>query len=206
MLAELLREAASGHSPVDDDPTRERILDAALAESALSGVDRLTVEDVVRRSGLGRMTVYRRFSKRDDLVRAMVLRETQRFLDAVAAGIARAPDSNAGVAEGFVAAVAYVRAHPLLSRVPAAAPGSVLEMDPEVLVMGREFIAAAIHRHGRGAPSRAERWVADALARLFLTYIAIPPNDPDPASEKELRRFATEVITPMIERVAAPAA
>jgi AcrR family transcriptional regulator len=202
MLAELVREAVAGHSPVDDDPTRERILDAALAEGALAGVDRLTVEDVVRRSGLGRMTVYRRFAKRDDLVRALVLRETERFLDAVAAGIERAPDRRAGVAEGFVAAVAFVREHPLLSRVPVAAPGSVLELDPEVLAMGRGFIAAAIHGEARGAPSRAERWVADALARLFLTYIAIPPDDPDPASDAQLRRFATEVVTPMIERVA----
>ena len=156
----------------------------------------------MRRSGLGRMTVYRRFAKRDDLVRALVLRETQRFLDAVAAGIARAPDRRAGVAEGFVAAVAFVRAHPLLSRVPAAAPGSVLEMDPDVLAMGRAFIAASIHGDARGAPSQRERWVADALARLFLTYIAIPPDDPDPSSDAQLRRFAAEVVTPMIERVA----
>jgi TetR/AcrR family transcriptional repressor of uid operon len=148
------------------------------------------------------MTVYRRFAKRDDLVHALVLRETQRFLDAVAAGIERAPDSNAGVAEAFVAAVSHVREHPLLSRVPVASPGSVLELDPEVLTMGRSFIAAAIHRDAPGAPSRAERWVADSLARLFLTYIAIPPDDPNPNSDAQLRRFADEVVLPMIERVA----
>ena len=54
------------------------------------GLDRITVEDVVRRVGLGRMTVYRRFPRRDDLVRALVMRETQRFLAAVSAGIDRA--------------------------------------------------------------------------------------------------------------------
>ena len=71
----------------------------------------------MRRAGLGRMTVYRRFARRDDLVRALVLRETQRFLAAVAGAIERAPDGSDGVAEAFVAAVAFVRGHPLLRRV-----------------------------------------------------------------------------------------
>ena len=48
----------------------------------------MTVEDVVRRARLGRMTVYRRFARREDLVEALVVRECRRFLSAVADGIA----------------------------------------------------------------------------------------------------------------------
>jgi AcrR family transcriptional regulator len=58
-----------------DDATSERILDAALALSAASGLRHLTMDDVARRAGVGRMTVYRRFSDRDGLVDALVERE-----------------------------------------------------------------------------------------------------------------------------------
>ena len=52
----------------------------------------------------------------------------------------------------------------------------------------------------RGAPSRRARWIADVWARLFLTYAAVPPTDPDFASDRELRRFAQEVLAPMVSR------
>ena len=51
-----------------------------------------------------------------------------------------------------------------------------------------------------GAPSPAVRWVADVFARLFLTYISMPPSDPDFGDDAELRRFAHEVLTPIAER------
>jgi hypothetical protein len=38
------------------------------------------------------------------------------------------------------------------------------------------------------------------FARLFLTYISMPPTDPNFGDETELRRFAHEVLTPMVER------
>ena len=71
-----------------------------------------------------------------------------------------------------------------------------------MLETGAAFIARHIHGDRPGAPSRSARWVADVFARLFLTYVAIPPADPDLGDDAELRRFAMEVLTPMVERVA----
>jgi hypothetical protein len=42
--------------------------------------------------------------------------------------------------------------------------------------------------------------VADVFARLFFTYLSMPPADPDFGDDAELRRFAHEVLTPMVER------
>jgi AcrR family transcriptional regulator len=211
-LSELLTLAATATPPANaeppDDRTSQRILDAALSEAAAVGLQRLTVEDVVRRAGIGRMTVYRRFPRRDDLVQALVLRETQRFLAAVASGIDRATEPRDGVAEAFVAAVMFAQAHPLLRRVAATDPGTFTEVmaadDAALLAMGEAFIARQIHGDRAGAPSREAHWVAGVFARLFLTYVAIPPSDPSPANDAQLRRFAHEVLTPMVERVAAP--
>ncbi|MBJ7331318.1 MAG: TetR/AcrR family transcriptional regulator, partial [Solirubrobacteraceae bacterium] len=117
-LATLLTRAITD-APIDDaaDQSRTRILDAALDEAAAVGVDRLRVEDVVRRSGLGRMTVYRRFPKREDLVSALVVRECQRFLLCVAVGLQGDAPPEERTAVAFVEAMRFVRGHPLLRRV-----------------------------------------------------------------------------------------
>ena len=100
--------------------------------------------------------------------------------------------------------VPFSRTHPMLRR--AAHTDSALSPveNAELLDMGAAFIAGQIHGDGPGEPTQRARWVADVFARLFLTYIATPPTDPDFGDDAELRRFATEVLTPMVERVEHP--
>ncbi len=190
---------AAGRVDESTDRTSQRILDAAVGEAAAVGLQRITVEDVVRRAGVSRMTVYRRYPRRDDLVEALVRRETQRFLSAVADAIDTVADPHEGVAEAFIAAVRFARKHPMLRRAgqfeSAPAADSV-----ELLKLGSAFIANYIHGEAPGTPTQQVRWVADVFARLFLTYISMPPTDPNFGDETELRRFAHEVLTPMVER------
>jgi len=181
------------------DRTSQRILDAALHEAAAVGLQRITVEDVVRRASVSRMTAYRRYPRRDDLVEALVRRETQRFLAAVADAIDAAEDPHEGVAEAFIAAVRFAREHPMLRRAGALEPAPIAD-SVELLTMGTAFIANYIHGEAPGTPSQRVRWVADVFARLFSTYISIPPADPNFSDDAELRRFAHEVLTPMVER------
>jgi len=200
-LIELVGSAGTVGS-VDEaaDRTGQRILDAALLEAATVGLQRLTVEDVVRRAGVARMTVYRRYPRRDDLVEALVRRETQRFLAAVADGIERCEDPNDGVTEAFIAAVRFSRAHPMLRR--AAHTGSALSPaeNAKLLDMGAALIANHLHGKSPGPAPQRVRWVADVLARLFMTYIGAPPTDPDFGDDAQLRRFAHDVLMPMAER------
>ena len=199
-LIEVVGGASAG-GRVDEaaDRTSQRILNAALTEAAGVGLQRITVEDVVRRAGVSRMTAYRRYPRRDDLVEALVRRETQRFLGAVADAIERVEDPEEGVAEAFIAAVSFAREHPILRRAGQNDPAPIAD-SVELLTMGSAFIANYIHGEGQGAPSQRVRWVADVFARLFFTYISMPPGDPDFGDDAELRRFAHEVLTPMVER------
>lgn len=191
----------SAHGSVDGgaDRTSQRILDAALQEAAAVGLQRVTVEDVVRRAGVSRMTAYRRYPRRDDLVQALVRRETQRFLAAVADAIEAAADTHEGVAEAFIGAVSFAREHPMLRRAGQVEPAPIGD-SAELLKMGSAFIANYIHGEAPGTPSQPVRWVADVFARLFFTYISMPPVDPDFGDDAQLRRFAHEVLTPMVER------
>ncbi|HYI35891.1 MAG TPA: TetR/AcrR family transcriptional regulator [Thermoleophilaceae bacterium] len=201
-MATLIGQALGPADTDAPDATRERILDACLQAAAAVGLQRTTIEDVVRRSGLGRMTVYRRFARRDDLVEALMLRECRRFLAAVADGLASEEEPEQRVAAAFVAAMRFVRTHPLTRRAAESEPGSVLDTvaagDGRILAMGRGFIAAEIRA---GAPSvdprRAER-VADVVARLFVTYVGVPPTDPDPGDDEALEAFARETLVPLI--------
>lgn len=149
------------------------------------------------------MTAYRRYPRRDDLVEALVQRETQRFLAAVADAIEAVDDPHDGVAEAFIAAVSFARTHPLMRRVGQAEPAVIGDW-VEPMAIGAAFIANYIHGyiHGNapGTPSQPVRWVADVFARLFFTYISAPPSDPDFGDDAELRRFAHDVLTPMVER------
>jgi len=192
---------ASADGRVDEaaDRTSQRILDAALTEAAAVGLQRITVEDVVRRAGVARMTAYRRYPRRDDLVEALVRRETQRFLGAVADAIERVDDPQEGVAEAFVAAVSFAREHPILRRAAKSEPAPIAD-SAELVTMGSAFIANYIHREAAGRPSQRVRWVADVFARLFFSYLSMPPTEPDFGDDAELRRFAHEVLTPMVER------
>jgi TetR/AcrR family transcriptional regulator, repressor for uid operon len=199
-LIEVVGDATAGGN-VDEaaDRTSRRILDAALQEAAAVGLQRVTVEEVVRRAGVSRMTAYRRYPRRNDLVEALVRRETQRFLAAVADAIDAAPNPHDGVAEAFIAAVTFAREHPVLRRAGQVEPAPIGDWI-ELVKMGSAFIANYIHRETAGTPSQQVRWVADVFARLFFTYISMPPTDPDFGNDAELRRFAHEVLTPMVER------
>ena len=188
----------------DDDPTRGAASSTRrVEEAARVGLARLTVEEVVRRTGFGRMTVYRRFARRDDLIEALVVREAELFLAAVAAGLEGEVEPEDRLAGGFVAAMRFARDHPLLGRLAHSDPGAVTQTvaanDALVLNMGTEFIARTILGEHPDAPTRAARRAADLLARLFLTYIALPPSDPDPHDDDALRAFALDVLAPLTE-------
>jgi AcrR family transcriptional regulator len=191
--------SAGGRTDELVDRTSQRIMDAALTEAAAVGLQRITVEDVVRRAGVSRMTAYRRYPRRDDLMAALVRRETQRFLGAVADAIDSVEDPQEGVAEAFIAAVSFARQHPILRRAAQNEPAPIADSE-ELLKMGSAFIANYIHGDEPGTPQQHVRWVADVFARLFFTYISMPPSDPDFGDDAELRRFAHEVLTPMVER------
>ena len=185
---------------VDDaaDRTSQRILDAALKEAAAVGLQRITVEDVVRRAGISRMTAYRRYPRRDDLVEVLVRRETQRFLCVVSDAIESVEDFEEGLrrpSSPLCRSPASIRSCAGPRRASPPRSDSV-----ELLKMGSAVIANYIHGDAPGAPSQQVRWVADVFARLFFTYLSMPPKDPDFGDDAELRRFAHEILTPMVKR------
>jgi AcrR family transcriptional regulator len=197
----LLERALDPAVAPPDDATSERVLDAALALAAGSGVRSLTMDGVARRAGVGRMTVYRRFGERDRLVEALSVRETRRCLAELEAAVDPELPLPDRIAEGFVASMRIAREHPLLNR--------LARFEPEALLAGLTADRGAIFKLMRGvaagwlreagARGRQERveQVADLLVRLCVSFVllqdsAVPVDDDDAA-----RDVARELIAPI---------
>jgi AcrR family transcriptional regulator len=202
--AAFLSAAIGSGAERPSDPASERILDAALELSAASGIRNLTVDDVARRAGVGRMTVYRRFGDKAKLLEALAVREGRRCLaelDAVSPADASLLDL---VTEGFVASLRIAREHPLLNRLARHEPQAVLEAlladDSAIFRMGREFAAARLRAAPDGASlsqAQAEH-AAELLVRLAFSFVLLQDSALPLEDERRARDVARRLLAPIV--------
>lgn len=198
-LLELERESTASR-----DPTVERILDATLEQFLLVGLRRTTIEDVARRAGVGRVTIYRRVGQKHELVQAVILRELGRVIAHVAASIAPLRDIEERVVEAFVVGLRALRGHPLLQR--------LLETEPEHLLpyltvnagaglaIGRRFIADQIRelRPVDRASEADPELIAEVLTRLSQSLVLTPGGGIPLDDERSMRSFARACLAPIV--------
>jgi len=189
-LAEVLDGGAD-----DADPTTERILDACYTELLTYGVRRLSIEDVARRAGIARITVYRRFANKPALVRAVILREGRRLLTDVDAAVAGVPAGPEQIVEGFVAVLRLVRTHPLLQRMLTTEPDLALPFvtthAAPVVALARDYLAVRLRRVAKGShlKVRDPQEVAELLVRLTLSFLLTPESCIPLHSDADARAF-----------------
>jgi AcrR family transcriptional regulator len=207
MVIDLLRMAQARDQGGDADAVTERILDAALGQFEDFGLRRSTMEDIARRCGLSRITIYRRFPGKENLIEAVVLRELRSFLgDLAGVGGPRASPEDRMV-ERVAFALQYLRRHPLLCRLLRTEPEAIL---PSLTVHGgpvvdlaREHSAALIRRDLFGAqapPAGAERriqMVAELGVRIVLSFVLTPPSAIAMDTLDDARAFARDLIAPV---------
>ena len=169
-------------APVDGTAsTRGRLLDAALAVLARTGLQGLALEDVAREAGMSRQTLYRYFGSRDALVSAVVVREEERFIALIEAAAAAHSDLGAALEAAIGEALRLARAHPLLDRLLASEPEALLPLLltgagpvlPAARPVIERLLADRLPENGGPSLHRA----ADALTRLLISYVANPPDD-----------------------------
>ncbi len=193
--------------PADSlDLVGEQILDAALEQFQLAGIRRSSVEDVARRAGVSRITVYRRFPRKEVLIAEMAAREVRRVVAAVDAETSSIDDFSERLVESFVVMLRVVRQHPLIKRLLAVEPDEMLRYltieGERVIAIGTAYAAEQIRRAQLAgeAPEYAPEPVAEILARLahslLLTPRGIIPVDDDQAE----REFARLHLTPLLIR------
>ncbi|MFJ6071346.1 TetR/AcrR family transcriptional regulator [Streptomyces sp. NPDC093065] len=187
-----------------EDPTARRILDAALEQFTVFGLRRSSMDDVARRAGVSRVTVYRRFQNKDTLVEQTLLRENRRFFQRLDAAVAALPTMEERVVEGFVVALRHTRAHPLF--------GGLLRLEPEVVlpyltVQGGSSLAATVDyltghlrraQQAEGRPGDDPRPVAELMVRVAVSFLLNPAGCIEMEDEDQARAFARRYLAPLL--------
>lgn len=162
--------------------TRQRIVDATIRGLGAHGIARLSVEDVARDAGLSRMTLYRYFATKDELLEAAILAEEERFIERVASAAASHRDVRPAIEAALAEALRAAREHPLLDRLLATEPEALLPFlttgSGPLLNAARPVIEALVADRLPHLTDTQVRRAADAMNRLVASYIVNPPDDP----------------------------
>ncbi|WP_024796166.1 TetR/AcrR family transcriptional regulator [Tomitella biformata] len=195
---------------VSVDPD-EAILLAALEQFALTGVRRTSTDDIARRAGVNRATLYRRLGTKDEIVGAAYLFEAARVLAGIESAIAGIVDLDEYIATFFIATLRGVRENRLLAqlllvdreetvRALTAGAGGVLELASAFLV---EKIEGIRERHGAAEGREPElgdvEALAGMLARLTQSLLLTPDGPPRVDTDVQMREFARTLLAPMIK-------
>lgn len=203
----LQRAYADAVEQVDDaDETRARVLDAAYEQFCRMGIQRSTMEDVARRAGVSRITVYRRFATKDALVERVVRREFRRYFDRFLVDIAQARTAADRVVVGFVSALRAIRGNPLIGGMLTAEPdflvSSLIGDEGRTLATVSRFVAGQLgheQRAGHVSKDLDVEYVAEMMVRVSASYLAIPSTLVDLDDEDRLAALARRFLVPMLE-------
>lgn len=206
MTTSLLERALDPAAAPPTDPTSQRILDGALDAAAASGIKHLTIDEVARRAGVGRVTVYRKFGDRRKLVEALGVREAQRCIAILDEATTPEQPITEQVAEGFVAGLRLLREHPLLSRLVAHEPDVLLDAltNPRapLFPLARAYVAGRLAAaQDAGARPRADldlMQVAEAYLRITISFALVPDTVLPLDDEDTARETARRLIAPIV--------
>ncbi len=187
-----------------EDPMSRRILDAALALAAASGLRNLTMDEVAARAGVGRMTVYRRFGSRTALLDALAVRECRRCLETISSALDPRASATERSAAMFTATLRVIREHPMLARLASVEPEALLREltrdDSAVFRLVREFLVGVIVEGqragelGSGDPSL----LAELALRLGASFVLMPdsvlPLDDEAATQAAVQAILAPLV------------
>lgn len=188
----------------EEDSTNQRILDSARSLYIEYGLRRTTMEDVAKRAGMGRATLYRRFSEKDHLFKAVILRDTQRNLAKVEKAISKESTALNGLLEAFVQFGALLHGNELMQRLLKSEPDHVLPYlttDVEgIMTFARHYLSLQLQRgqslgHIRAGDTSV---MAEMLLRLTQSLMLSPKGVINPGDEKSMRQFAESFLRPIL--------
>lgn len=187
------------------DPTTTRVLDAAYELFGVVGIQRTSMEDVARRAGVSRQTVYRHVANREALVEQVLQREFQRHVRHYLEAIAAADTPSDRVIDGYLTTLQAIRSNPLLlGLLPVELDtlvASMAESAQHVLGLARLFIAQLLYieRSSGGIAEHVDvELVADVMVRLAVSYILIPSDVVDLDDPVATRGMLRRLLGPLL--------
>ncbi|GAA4618661.1 TetR/AcrR family transcriptional regulator [Saccharopolyspora hordei] len=190
----------------DTDETTTRVLDAAYEQFCRTGIRRSTMEDVARRAGVSRITVYRRFATKDALVEQVIRREFRRYFDQFLLDIKDAGTVADRVELGFVSSLRAFRRNPLIGGLMAVEPETVV---PSLVGDGggtmatvSRFVAGRLRseqRAGNISDDLDVDVIAEMMVRVSTSFLVTPSQLIDLDDDEQVRAIAHRFLVPMLD-------
>jgi AcrR family transcriptional regulator len=163
---------------------RETVLDAVGELAAERTWPDVTMADVALRAGVSRQTLYNAFGARQDLAQAYVMREADRFQEAVSVAIREhAPDARAALEAALEIFLSAAGTHPVIRAVTASESGD--ELLPLLTTRGGPLVAEVTDHLAEtlvaswpGLRRADAEQVSDCLVRLAISHAALPAASP----------------------------
>ena len=111
------------------DPLVDRVAVAALDQFAEYGIRRSTIDDIARRAGVSKMTVFRRFQNKQGLIEVVIAREIQRGMVELDPRVGPTGIARGALVHGFEFVARFVGGHPLFDRLLRSEPEFLLPAD-----------------------------------------------------------------------------
>ena len=191
--------------PPGEDATVDRVAAAAFEVFAEYGIRRATIDDVARRAGVSKMTVFRRFQSKQGLVGVVIAREIRRGMEELDRVWEREQTLEQRVVLGFSFAVNFVRGHALFDRLLRSEPEVLLPLltvdGAAALALYRELIGQRLRaevRAGRAAPADVDQ-AAEVLARLAISLLLTREGTITLDDDETIVALVRNVLLPMLE-------
>lgn len=190
---------------VGEDTLFDQVAAAALEEFAEHGIRRTSMEDIARRAGVSRMTVFRRFASKQRLVEIVIAREVNRGMQELDLLWEGAETLEDRLVAGFEFAGRYVSDHPLFDRLLRSEPDVLLPPltfdGGPVLALYRSLIANRLQaevKAGRAATSDIDS-VAEVIARLAISLLLTRDGNITLDDPHSVRRLVNLTLLPMLQ-------
>jgi AcrR family transcriptional regulator len=177
---------------------RIELLDAAYDAIVAGGYDGLRMNDVARRTGVSRQTVYNEFGDRWGVLQAVAARETERFLLEVNAALAEQSDPIDGLRAAVERALTLAGDNPLV-KAALSQPGSdqasqlLTTRGQQLLEVCHQALDAHVREHWPEVPPEDATSCVDIALRVVLSHIVTPGPSPSEVASQLAR-----VLTPFL--------
>lgn len=183
----------------------DRIASAALDQFAEYGIRRSTIDDVAKRAGVSRVTVFRRFTSKERLVQFVIAREIRRGVNELDGAWEEGGGSlEDRLVHGFSFAMRFTRGHPLFGRLLRSEPDVVLPLvtveGGPALAVYRTLIAQRLRaevRAGRAASADIDS-AAEVIARMAMSLLLTPEGVINLDDQESVRGFVRLALLPML--------
>jgi AcrR family transcriptional regulator len=188
------------------------LLDAAVEQFVLTGVRRTSADDIARRAGVNRATLYRRLGTKDQIVSQAILQETGRVLARISDAIGEVPepgtpgfDPAAYVLTFFSVTLGEVKDNRLLQQLMVKDREDTLvgltARAGDVIALAAQLSADRIRRlraHVGNPETDDVDATAHTLARLTQSLLLTPDGPPRLDTAARRKAYVDAVIVPMV--------